>query len=382
MRVDEREARDVLAVELSALAAAGPPSLAGELEGSRIGERVTPVFDPNGEVLFYRFRLDEGVGPGYADAAARTELGAPLIAVSTGLEWNAGAFVEEAVRVAREHGTEFDEARFVAFSFPKVGVQFLRGGEEAMLLELGTWEPVPPLEAGRDRPPLEPGNFERWSLLDELPEERAEEATRAYGRRVEALTPALHAIEATVVQSAAMREFALRLEDSRELHFDRRNASHHTCFELYGQETSVWCVAASVQMLLAFYRYEYSQDRIAAALELGTRQEPEGLPYSRVEDVVTQLEGLSSNALGAEMVENPDFDFFRDEIDANRPLISFVPGHSRAVAGYIRYHFADLGEAPFHGLLVYDPWPPSTGVITRWENWATKIYQYGYRARV
>ena len=37
---------------------------------------------------------------------------------------------------------------------------------------------------------------------------------------------------------------------------------------------------------------------------------------------------------------------------------------------------------PFRGLLVYDPWPPSTGVITRWENFDTQTYQYGYSAQV
>jgi len=381
MNIEREQARQVLGLELNALGLAGPPSLAGELEGARIGEEGTPIYDLNGEVLFYRFPVADGGEPGYADGAARTELGAPLLAVSTGMRWDEGALVEEATEVARSQGADFDETRFVAFSFPKIGVQFLRGGEEVLLLELGSWEPVP---EGRDeeRPPLEPSNFERWSLLEELPEDRSEVAKQAYEERVEGWEPAFQGIDTTLVERSALSQFELRLRDSRELHYDAGDAGHHICFELHGQETNVWCVGASTQMLLAFYRYEYSQDRLAQALGLGTKQAPNGLPYARVEDVVTQLEALTSNALQAEMVQNPDFKFFRDEIDANRPLISFIPGHSRAVAGYIQYRFAKLGQLPFRGLLVYDPWPPSTGVITRWENWDTQIYQYGYRAHV
>jgi hypothetical protein len=381
VNIEREQAREVLGLELNALGLAGPPSLAGELEGARVGEEETPIYDPNGEVLFYRFSVADGGEPGYADGAARAELGAPLLAVSTGMRWDESALVEEATEVARSRGVDFDETRFVAFSFPKVGVQFLRSGEEALLLELGSWEPVPE-RRDEDRPPLEPSNFERWSLLEELPEDRREAATRVYEERVEGWQPALRDVDTTIIESAQLTKFKLRLHDWRELHYDVGNAGHHICFELHGQETNVWCVGASTQMLLAFYRYEYSQDRLAQALGLGTKQEPNGLPYARVEDVVAQLEALTSNALEAEMVQDPEFEFFRDEIDANRPLISFIPGHSRAVAGYIQYHFANLGQLPFRGLLVHDPWPPSTGVVTRWENWDTHTYQYGYRAHV
>jgi hypothetical protein len=75
---------------------------------------------------------------------------------------------------------------------------------------------------------------------------------------------------------------------------------------------------------------------------------------------------------------DPAFDIFRNEIRENRPLISFVPGHSRTVAGYTRNILSF--PVPFRGLLVYDPWPPNVGVITRWENVATQTYQYAYSA--
>ena len=78
----------------------------------------------------------------------------------------------------------------------------------------------------------------------------------------------------------------------------------------------------------------------------------------------------------------PNFSLFRDEISDNRPVISFVPGHSRTVAGYHRSNIAVPGMAAFRGLLVYDPWPPNVGVITEWENFDTQTYQFAYTARL
>lgn len=174
----------------------------------------------------------------------------------------------------------------------------------------------------------------------------------------------------------------IELMDTRVLHYSLRGTDHDPCYELRGQETNVWCVGASTQMLLDFYRYEYSQVRLAEELGLGTLEHPNGLPYSRVGDVVTVIEAMTSNGLDATMITNPSWSTFRDEIRANRPLISFVPGHSRTVAGYTRSRFTLPGLISFRGLLVYDPWPPNAGVITRWENFATQTYQYAYTARV
>jgi hypothetical protein len=50
------------------------------------------------------------------------------------------------------------------------------------------------------------------------------------------------------------------------------------------------------------------------------------------------------------------------------------------VAGYTSNLLVIVNQLPFRGLLVYDPWPPNAGVITRWENVATQTYQYAYSA--
>jgi hypothetical protein len=362
------------------------------LEGARL-DVSTPIYDLNGELLFLRFPLMKDDTPvGYADVAAHAALGAPLLAVAPAARWDEQAVVAEAreafQRHMRQHTKErthvdYDEIRFVAYSFPKIAVQFLRQKKEVVMLECFTWIPVPP--PSRDRKRLEPGNFERWSLLEEMEERRREENIRRFIERVEAIREVAPEKALTgIISRVALESLVavLRYSWSSELHYSGRTTDHHVCYELRGQETNVWCVAASTQMVLDFYRYNYTQSKIADQLGLGTLSNPNGLPYARVGDVVTQLQLMSSNALTAHMIVNPGFGDFVSELNQNRPMISFIPGHSRTVAGYTESLVPVLRGTGFRGLLVYDPWPPNAGVITRWENFDTQIYQYAYSAHV
>jgi hypothetical protein len=369
-----------------------PPTV---LENARL-DAGTPVYDPNGEVLFVRFPLlQNGVSSGYADVAAHTALGAPLLAVAPTAVWNEQAVLAqgreafwEQARGKDKKGHQkpaYDEVRFVAYSFPKIALQFLREKKEVVMLECFTWIPVPPAAERPDRKKLEPANFERWSLLDEMDERRKEENQRKFEERVKRLHESeLNPVTVGLISRALVEPLIsiIRLTLTNEIHYSRRSTDHHVCYELRGQETNVWCVAASVQMLLDFYRYNYSQSKIAQQLGLGTLANPNGLPYARVGDVVTQLQVMSSNALTAKMLTSPVFYDFVSELDQNRPMISFIPGHSRTVAGFTESLFVLLGFGGFRGLLVYDPWPPNAGVITRWENFDTQIYQYAYSAQV
>jgi hypothetical protein len=134
-------------------------------------------------------------------------------------------------------------------------------------------------------------------------------------------------------------------------------------------------------MLLDFYRYGYSQTRVASALGLGTPSSPKDLASGQENIVVTAIQALTSNALDVTRLDNPTWEDFRDEIAANRPVISFVPGHARTIAGYTDSGpVATLGA--FRGLLVYDPWPPIQGVVTRWENVDVQIYTIAFLAQL
>jgi hypothetical protein len=356
------------------------------LQGARLSRRTTTVYDLNGEPLFARTLLEGGGAERYADVALDARLGSPLVAVSTA-DWDPDALLEEAIEAlgTRRRVPVWDEARFVAFSFPKLAVQFLRDGDEVALLELYTWRPVP--QARERDPEAPPGDFERWSYLDEQPARLQRRNVQRHRKRVRELDRLLRerelftrrVIDADQFRNAIDR-IDLMLNDARELHYSGASADHHPCYELRGQQTSVWCVAASVQMLLDFYRYNYLQTRIASELGLGTLSNPDGLHYGKEQLVVDKLQSLASNALTAGMNWSPSWTEFRNEVRANRPLISFIPGHSRTVAGYTRSGLPWL--SPFHGLLVYDPWPPNAGVITRWENFDTQTYRVTFNAHL
>lgn len=347
----------------------------------------TPIHDVNGEVLFLRVPIERPREPlGFADVAVHPAMGEALLATSIGAKWDAAALGEAGRKAARALGVKDAERaslRFVAYSFPKIALQFLVKDTEVALLELFTWVPVPPAKREANVEP--PSNFERWSFLDEMPDDERADRVKRFDDRLRRwrdyfrTPPRLELIDSRRLIDLLELTRPL-LFSTRELHFSRRNTDHVTCYELRGQETNVWCVAASVQMVLDFYRYEYTQVRLASELGLGTLTNPNGLPYSRDGDVVTVLEAMTLNALDASMNTSPTFSEFVSEINANRPLISFVPGHSRTVAGYLRSFLSIVGAAPFRGLLVYDPWPPNAGVITRWENFNATTYRRTFTA--
>lgn len=360
---------------------------ADPFQGARIRTSGTPIYDVNGQRLFHRIPIRKGsVSVAYADIAAHYGLGFPLLAVHQGLEWNEKRLLNQATASARKQrrGIEFDRVRFVAYSYPKIAAQFLKGGKEVLMLELYTWKPVPPK---RKREPGEPpSNFERWSLLDELPIERRRKNFESFQKRLsnwEEISPPTKGKYSELLDTSGFAQIigvkipVLR-RDTNELHYSLDPASHNPCYEVRAQQTNVWCVAASVQMLLDFFRYNYQQTRIAQELNLGTLNNPNPLPYARDGDVVTALENLTSNALDANMNTAPNWTEFANEISANRPLISFIPGHSRTVAGCTRVRF--FPWLIFRGLLVYDPWPPP-GVITRWENFDAQTYRRTFTAQ-
>ncbi len=388
--VSRQLASRLAGLELNALVAAGtlPAAL---FEGARVSASSTLVYDLNGEVLFHRVpvRAKESTGI-FADIAASPVFGDTFLRVSHGLVWDEKALIATAEAAAKkqQRGLRYDSARFVAYSYPKVAVQFLAGSEEVVMIELGSWKPVPPARKQARKYDEPPGNFERWSLIEEYPPNKAEAGERRIVEKIrqwEEIAPAgkrgfdARVISRDVFVKAFESIFALRV-DTRQVAYGPRAGDHVPCYELQGQETNVWCVAGSVQMILDFYRYNYDQTRIAADLGLGTLANPNGLPYANDSLVVTVLEALTSNALDANMTTSPSWTEFRNEIRANRPLISFIPGHSRTVAGYTSTRI--FLWYTFRGLLVYDPWPPTTGVITQWENFDASTYRRTFTAAV
>jgi hypothetical protein len=396
--VTEDAHRRRVAVELNALHASG--ALGDALEGARIGVG-TPVYDLNGELLFERLPLAGEGRSGHADVALHPAMGSILMSISPDAPWDENQLLERARRAAGEllgpAGLPPDAtARFVAYSIPKVAIQFLSGDDELIMLDVWSGRPVPPSSDRSVAAP--PGSFERWSFLDGLSDDERAAREDAHRRRVEAneAAPRTDRLDVALIARgqlgppdegsdggdiggggggdppaagggggpAAGGAPAAAAADQRNLHFSTRAATHATCYEKEAQQTDEWCVAASVQMLLEFYRYEYPQDRIADDLKLGTKSAPKPLPSSGWDLVVSELDALSSHALTASKIVLDSSDpvaawqTFRAEIVANRPAISFVAGHSRTVGGYFDQGAGGLG---FRGLVIYDPYAPGGG---------------------
>ena len=70
------------------------------LEGARL-DPGTPIYDPSGEILFYRVPLRDECGGrlGYADIAAQTLFGSPLLATAPDSTWDADAWIAKAQTV-------------------------------------------------------------------------------------------------------------------------------------------------------------------------------------------------------------------------------------------------------------------------------------------
>lgn len=381
MTISIEQARRFAGFEINALYAAG--TLGAQYEKVAVPKAGTPIYDLNGELLYYRLSLSRGKSvSGYCDLAANEAFGEPLLSTSIGQPWNEATLKKIGISKAKQikRNLKYDTVRFVAYSHPKIALQFLLSGKEVLMLELYSWVEVPQKSAA-DRKKLEPSNFERWSFLEELPSDRRNSQVKNFNDRIKVWgESALKRIDPSIISKKALpvNNLVIKLSHTQEIHYSQLNSDHHPCYELRGQQTNVWCVAASCEMLLNFYRYHYTQVRLAAELGLGTLAHPNGLPYANVGLVVTKLESLTSNALDVTMHTNPGWNVFHDEIAQNRPLISFVPGHSRTVAGFTHTIIDFFHPILFKGLLVYDPWPPTTGVITKWENFATHTYQYTY----
>ncbi len=129
MPLSADQVKRIAGLELNAAHFAG--LLPESVERGRITSAGTPVFDPNGAVLFHRVPILRGrERVGYADIGAHEVFAEPLLAVSAGADWDEKAILEEASAAARKgrRSLKFDTVRFVAYSYPKLALQFLQDG--------------------------------------------------------------------------------------------------------------------------------------------------------------------------------------------------------------------------------------------------------------
>ena len=329
--------------QLAALARAGalPP---GCRRAATLGDPGTLLRDLNGQDILLRVPLlgDDREGRGYLDIALVRDFGTVLYSFSHGEPWD-----EERVRAEAAVAGLPRDGPFVAYEYPRVGLEVERSAEvwrvrDWLSGEVETIAGTPP--EGRAVAP--------YSLLESLSPTLRRANVEQYNALVEGLDAlSLEQASAVVVPPPAGVMVEIKYSKCPQ---------SHVCFELRRQAPHR-CVPASVEMLLAFYRYEYSQRDIACALGqeisgVGGVELNSGKEYM----VLKALSQLSADALQPRMYARAFWEVITHEIGCDRPLILFSGGHARVVAGYST---TPIGTATCQGLILYDP----QGFAVCWE---------------
>jgi hypothetical protein len=334
------------------------------------------IDDLDGRPLFYDFEVGDGLG--VVRASANTLVGNPVVFVQLGPHrWAAGDAMERAAKAGGEH-FESGEARatsLVCYAYPKIGVRVegtdREGRTRARIVDVADLRPVD--RFGDDA--LE--GQTSYSFLDHVRDQaparlrRHRLAMRELDLWREAAPEVVEGgplSEVSPVQSLALSKAYLAYIPWYSWHTVRfaPRCDRPEVFQLYAQQTSVYCAVATGQMILDFYKYHFDQDDIATAMGTGTG----GTGNS---GQVAGYESLSNHGLEATYDGSAAWSEARAEIDANRPVKSGIPGHARAVAGWKRQNVFLAGTAPQRWLKVFDPWPWNAdicdGGAVYWEDW-------------
>ncbi|MCW4005610.1 MAG: C39 family peptidase [Candidatus Bathyarchaeota archaeon] len=343
-----------------------------------VQNRPTAIYDINGELLFYDFpvksALRGGGVEGYVRAAARKDLGAPVMAYQLGpRQWD---FSQAATKLRPKFTKENPKLKIrrirpVCYSYPKMGVMFEavdpRGARSKHVFDVASLTAVP---IKKEMPNIE-GAY-AWSFLDAMKEKRTKGASEytKVAKRLDEIPSAerVSLLKTRTLKRAFTPKYVgeiLRIVQTKLLqycnHYNYTESRSHHCFVLHGQQVNDYCAVATAQMILCYYRYYYTQDQIAPALNYSAGS---GCPS----DQSPGYESLSSNHINATFDSSPTFSEAQSEINALRPFKSGIPGHARACAGYSRNLLTGANK-----LYIYDPWPWNAdyklaGTIS-WEDW-------------
>lgn len=342
--------------------------------GARLG-RPTVVYDLNDQPLFYDFpvfsRRRQNLG--LIRSSANRVLGVPVPSINIGrVPWDVRAATEKAIEIVRrKFRGKVVGTKIVCYAYPKLGVAVdweERSREhQRTIIDIGDFSIVPErVEPGMRGPGA-------WSFYGQIKEEQVQESVRhfeQYSRLKDeiqersgvSLARNLKLTEAKTVQSNLLT--ILPAFTTKILTFCTHGYSHE-CFRMHGQENSVWCVVATGQMILDFWRYYNSQSNIATAMGTGSG----GTGWT---GEVNGLNSLTCSHFNAQSDMSPTFAKVKTEINANRPFDYSYSYHAMACAGYRQQNWYIFGTTPEQSVYLYDPWPPNVGTI-RWETWGAGV---------
>lgn len=357
--------------------------------GYDIDPKPLAIYDLNGQVLFYEFDVMDGnTVVGSTKTAASKTIGSPVITMEFGeRSWDFKKAAKEAEKKVRKlyPKAKITDSEPVCYSYPKIGVRIYfdipKAKEQNVIFDIATLDLIERYASeGTD-------DFACWSFYQEVvePEKEKREAEFELARKelkaAKAQTPkvlersvgkrALSDMKSSLTPKPSLGVMTpsnitpISWYSSKTVRFSPRcNASES--FELYAQKTNVYCAVATGQMILDFYKYHYTQDQIATAMSTGA-----GGTTNPAQ--VNGYESLSKNCLNATYDSTANWNEARNEINANRPLKSGIPGHARACAGWKTQNAYIIGQTPKKWLKIYDPWPWNANICSGgkvyWENW-------------
>ena len=347
---------------------------------SELDPEPLPIYDLDGELLFYEFTaMARNKQVGRLKAGATKRLGAAVVTLEMGSRpWDPDRGTKMARKQAKKLYPRATVAgtSLVCYSYPKIAVKvdLRERGKRNRSLLFDVADGTHIQRFGEDE--LE--GQTAWSFLNTLSPAQADRRIRLWDlrdREREAAvtkTPKLFAQGFTAREAVKIRPtlvvkspYIIPFYSQKVITFGPR-CDTHECFELYAQQTNVYCAVATGQMILDFYRYYYDQDDIATAM--GTSAGGTGNSGQ-----VQGYESLSKGCLDATYDSTAAWSEARAEIDANRPLKSGVPGHARACAGWKRQNIYLIGQPRKQWLQIYDPWPWNADICAGgqvyWEDW-------------
>jgi hypothetical protein len=377
--IDVERARQHALFTLRRAFATADVEVAADAASAVIAPTPFEVYDLNDQLLFYLFsvRVPGESRRGWVRAAADELVGTPILAIEVPrTPWDPTYAMERAREraQARFPTGSIGDVQLVCYSYPKIGVRVALGGagRRSVIYDAVSMAEVPTLGPG------EPEGFTAWSFYQTIAEPRAVERLllfRQADRELEAAREEIPEMFAENFDEAGLSLMTQALANqldvdvgptsSRILQYSPR-CSTHDCFALYSQQTEVFCAVATAQMILDFYRYNFTQ--VAIAAEMGTGPKGTENPAQRA-----GYESLSKHGLVATFDSTATWAEAKAEIDANRPVKSGIEGHARACSGWMRENASLSGRPPRKWLRIYDPWPsnpdPCAGGTILWEDW-------------
>jgi len=344
--------------------------------GANLGRPVT-VYDLNDEPLFYDFPvLSRGRERlGLIRASASRVIGVPVPSIHLGpAVLNVDETSRKAARLIRQkYKRKVVSTKLVCYAYPKLGIAVRwekRGEAQRTIVDVGDFSIVPE----EVKPEMRgPGAVSSYGQIQEEAVPRAVRNFGRYGKVVDELQERSGKDLSTHLRlrdfdrvQAVLKKAVVQVElfYTKTLSFCTHGFSHE-CFTLHGQQNGVWCVPATGQMILDFWRYYRSQTDIATAMGTGAG----GTGYA---GEVNGYESIACNHFDAQSDSGPTIAKAKAEIVANRPFDYSYSYHAMACAGYSVARFTIAGVPPQHSLLLYDPSPVNTGTI-RWETWGAGI---------